>query len=182
MKDINYLREIAQICIEELNAIDIYPNITANKFTINGRLKKTWGRCLYDYSKNHNCRIEIKADLLGDDVSEKLLRNTILHELLHACNECIESRCHHDGKWAEYAELVSDCYGMNIQQYVTHEELEELDDRKEYRYKCEHCGKIMTVKKYRAPKWYMHPHGYVHHCADGCKGAVLSEYYGFRKI
>ena len=183
MRDIIYLREVAANCIDDLNAIGIYPNITADKFTINTRLKSVWGRC-WTHWKDHRTSwtftIEISARLLGNTVPENSLRNTVYHELLHACDEC--AFCHHDGKWAEYADLVSDCYGLDIKRCTSTAEKGVEDTRKEYKWKCSACGQTFTKKAYRAPKWYMHPRGYTHKGCPCGTGYVMSEYYGYKAV
>lgn len=183
MKSITYLREVSQRCIDELNAIGIYPNITPDNITVNNRLKRVWGQCWTHWGLNRTTwwfEIEISPKLMEDDVSEEALRNTVLHELLHACDECVN--CHHGGKWAEYAELVSDCYGVKIQRCTSSAEKNIADDRNEYKWKCSACGKIFTKKGYRAPKWYMHPQGFTHKGCPCGKGYVMSAYYGYKLI
>ena len=185
-KDINYVRQMTQSCIEELNAIGIFPNITADKVTINNRLKATWGRCWTHYD-NYNrtawhFTIEVSSRLVGDNVPENSLRSNLLHELLHACDECV--KCGHNGKWKEYAELVSDCYNLNIQRCTSTAEYHVEDVRKAYSYKCSVCGRKFVHMAYRAPKWYKHPQGFMHtNCPSGNKKAyIMSEYYNYKLI
>ena len=182
MKDVTYVRAIAQNCIEELHTIGIYPNITPDKITINTRLKSVWGRCWTHWENNSRTAwhftIEISSQLCGDNVPDNSIRKNLLHEMLHACDECVNE--HHGGKWAEYAELVNDCYGLNIKRCTSSAEYHVEDTRKTYRCKCSKCGKIIAKKGYRAPKWYLHPQGYTHTCADGTKNSIVSEYYGFK--
>ena len=184
MKDINYVRAMAQNCIEELNAIGIYPNITPNEFTINGRLKNVYGRCFTHWDNRQKTEwhftIEMSARLLGDNVPEKSLRIVTLHELLHACDECVQ--VHHGGQWKTYAELVSDCYAVDIKRCGSDREYGIENDKNEYKWKCSACGQTFTKKAYRAPKWYMHPKGYTHKNCPCGKGYVMSEYYGFKLV
>ena len=182
MNNVKYLREVAQSCIVDLNQIGIYPNITADKFTINNRLKSTWGRCWTHYKNNKTewwFNIEISGRLMEENVPLDSLKNTVYHELLHACDECVNE--HHGGKWAEYAKLVSRRYGINIQRCTSHTEKEVEDIRKAYKWKCSACEKTFTKMAYRAPKWYKHPQGYIHTGCPCGKGRVLSEYYGFKE-
>ena len=181
MKDINYIRAMAQNCIEELNAIGIYPNITADKITINTRLKRVWGRCWTHWENNShtkwNFTIEVSSRLLGDDVPDNSLRSNLLHEMCHACDECVNAN--HGGKWAEYAELVSDCYNLNIQRCTSSAEYHVVDDRKRYVCECKHCGGKVWKMGYRAPKWYSvtekhMANGYYHKCADGTHGQLIN--------
>ena len=182
MTQIENLRQLAKESIAELNAIGIYPNVTPNDFSINTRKKTSWGTCWTHYKNHHTSwtfTIEISSRLFTDG-AEKGLRETVMHELLHACDECIN--CEHGGKWKEYAELVNDCYGLNIKRCNSNKDKGLAEDRNEYRCKCTKCGKMMVKKGYRAPKWYKHPQGYTHTCIDGTKNPIVSEYYHFKPI
>ena len=183
MTQIETLRQLAQESIDELNAIGIHPNITPNEFSINTRKKKSWGTCWTHWDNSNRTKwhftIEISSRLFVDG-AEKGLRETVLHELIHACDECVG--VHHGGKWAEYAELVNDCYGLNIKRCNSNADKGLAEDRNEYRCKCSKCGKMIVKKGYRAPKWYKHPQGYTHTCIDGTKNPIVSEYYHFKPI
>ena len=182
MTQIETLRQVAKESIAELNAIGIYPNVTPNDFSINTRKKTSWGTCWTHWGNHHTSwtfTIEISSRLFADG-AEKGLRETVMHELLHACDECVN--CEHGGKWKEYAELVNDCYSLNIKRCNSNKEKGVVEDRKTYRCKCSKCGKIMSRKGYRAPKWYMHPKGYTHRNCPCGKGYVMSEYYGFKLV
>lgn len=182
MTQIETLKQLAKESIAELNAIGIHPNITPNDFSINTRKKTSWGTCWTHYENHHTSwtfTIEISSRLFADG-AEKGLRETVMHELLHACDECVN--CEHNGKWKEYAELVNDCYGLNIKRCNSNADKGLAEDKNEYRCKCSKCGKMIVKKGYRAPKWYKHPQGYTHTCADGTKNPIVSEYYHFKPI
>ena len=184
MKDINYVRAVAKQCIEDLNAIGIYPNITPNDVTINNRLQRVWGRCWTHWENNSRTKwhftIEVSSKLLGDDVPDKSLRSNLFHEMCHSCDECVN--VHHGGKWKEYAELINDCYNMNIQRCTSSAEYNVEDNRKAYGWKCSACGKKFVKMGYKAPKWYIHPKGYTHKNCPCGKGYVMSEYYGYKLV
>lgn len=164
--------------LDELSVIGLYPShLESVKIR---KQNKKFGCCHTIYVPStkkvlHN-NITINRKFVEENASDKSLKNVICHEICHAMEDCV--CCSHDGKWAEYAELVNDCYSMNIKQYGSYEEYElTRTEKNTYRCQCERCGKIMTRMGYRAPKWYKHPHGYTHTCADGKKGSIISEYF-----
>ena len=65
-------------CIENLNAIGIYPN-EVSEFKINTRAKKRWGQAR---KINGVYSININVLLLQDDCPERALLETLYHELL----------------------------------------------------------------------------------------------------
>lgn len=177
------LKKIAKECIAELNAIGIYPNITENEFTVNTRAKTRFGQCKYcnvQYRYNPitlkrepisaTMSIDISSFLLDDRNDINSVRTTIMHELIHACNECVG--VHHGGKWLEYANLVGDCYNMDITRCSNFSERLNADVNKErieknkskqkhYRLKCPCCNRIITdVYRQREPKWIKHTKDY----------------------
>jgi predicted SprT family Zn-dependent metalloprotease len=183
MKDINYVRAMAQNCIEELNAIGLYPQITANDFFINTSIQKTLGVCWRNKKgyTNNKYMIEISTRMLGDDVLEEGLRLTILHELCHASD--ITFKDGHTGKWKEWAELVNDCYAVNIKRCILTAKYNipprKQPPKKKYVCECKHCGGKVCRMGYRAPKWYSLTekhiaHGYYHKCADGTHGQLIN--------
>ena len=176
------LKKIAKECIADLNAIGIYPNITENEFTVNTRAKTRYGQCKYrnvqyEYDAKTLKRkpisatmsINISSFLLDDRNDINSVRQTVMHEALHACNECVGE--HHGGKWLEYAELVNDCYNMNITRCSNFSERLDADVNKErmqsrqknkakvirYTLKCPCCNSIIAdAYRQRKPKWIMH--------------------------
>lgn len=174
------LKKIAKECIAELNAIGIYPNITENEFTVNTRAKTRYGQCKYrnaQYRYNPitlkrepisaTMSINISSFLLDDRNDINSVRQTVMHELIHSCNECIGA--HHGGKWLEYADLVNDCYNMDITRCSYFNERLNADVNKErmqsrkksetkhYMLKCPCCNRIIAdAYRQRKPKWIMH--------------------------
>lgn len=143
-------------CKEELNAIGIYPNITEQKVKAT-KQSRSWGKC--KWNSRDGFRITISTKLLDESTPYRSLRQTMLHELLHACDECLS--CSHDGKWLEYANMVNDCYGLNIKRSNSAEELNcMIEDKKVYVITCERCGNINHYVRYRAPRVYAHLSNY----------------------
>lgn len=136
MKDLmKYVNE----CMDELNAIDIPYSKKVEKWEINKRAKNRWGQCRKNYD---SYSINISVRLLDDEVTEKALKTTIIHELLHTIEGCMN----HGYKWQKYADLVNDCYNYNVKRVTSIEE-KGLDKEKEklkckYVFKCSNCGAI----------------------------------------
>ena len=90
------LDEMFRECIDEMSAIDI-PFGKITKVTVNYRAKSRWGQCSkrYDYLDGAIYTININCDLCHPDASERGLKETIIHEILHTCPDCM---CH-TGEW-----------------------------------------------------------------------------------
>lgn len=161
------LEQYGKQCIENLNAIGIYPN-EVDSFIVNTRAKNRWGQTR---KRNGHYTININSLLLEEDCPEKSLYETLYHELLH----CIDGCMNHGVKWQQLAELVSDCYNVDITRYSSDEKklgkelAEEKIQKNIYRVKCCRCETIITRMGYRAPKWYMHPEWYT---CKKCGGTV----------
>lgn len=150
-------------CIKDLNAIGIYPN-EIYEFTVNTRAKGRWGQARV---RNGIYTININADLLEDNCPEKALRETLYHELLH----CVDGCMNHGAKWNRLADLVNDCYSMNITRTSSTEEkvgteyaqvikAKAISELKVFSIKCTSCGTVSTKRGNRAPKWYAHPNNF----------------------
>ena len=176
------LQALANVAINNLHAIDIYPNIDIMDFKVNKRYKNRYGTAKRRYNGNGNYTysIEISAFLLDKRNDEKSVMNTIYHELLHCCDECWKDG--HRGKWKEYAELVNDCYNMDIcrasyfSERLNEEVLKEKKEREErasytFHWCCEDCGNTNFCIQKRAPKWYYHINMY--QCTE-CKSHNLT--------
>lgn len=137
MKDLIFF---ANQCINELEAIDV-PINNVVEWTVNTRAKGRWGQCR---RKNGKYSINISSRLLEDDVTEKALKDTIVHELLHTIDGCMN----HGTKWLMYAELVNDCYNYNVKRTSTDSD-KGIDTKAEkmkskYVFKCESCGQVVA--------------------------------------
>lgn len=162
-------------CLDNLEAIGLRPyKLTSVKLR---KQNKKFGCCHIRYNAKsgeikHN-RITINRRLIEENADDKAILQTLYHEILHSMRECFD--CGHDGKWAEYADLVNDCYSMNIKQYGNYDELGlvKKDERKTYKCQCDKCGKIISAKYYRAPKWYTHCERFTHHCDNGKTGNIF---------
>lgn len=151
------LEQYGKMCIENLNAIGIYPN-KVESFTVNTRAKKRWGQT---QRKDGKYYININIELLNEKSNENGLIETIYHELLH----CVDGCMNHGSKWQDLAELVSDCYNVDITrcsndekklgvEYANELRIARQQSKKEFKIKCCKCGKITSRLCYRKPKWY----------------------------
>lgn len=151
------LEKYGKMCIENLNAIGIYPN-KIESFTVNTRAKRRWGQTR---KKDGKYYININAELLNENASENGLIETIMHELLH----CVDGCMNHGKKWQELAEIASDCYNVDITrcsndekklgvEYANEYRTKMSQDKKLYKIKCSECGCETSRMCYRKPKWY----------------------------
>ena len=162
------LIEYGRNCEEELKVIGlILPKPV--KYEITNRTTKCWGKCITCPSWDYII-IRISGWLLDDEIPEKTLHQNILHELAHGVDE---NKHGHKGKWLEYAELISDCYVVDIKRLVTDEQRDSVKDTETYQknvvakrqtrsnnvsweficdnYDCEIYGHVWKYK--RMPKW-----------------------------
>lgn len=156
------LNIVAKECMKMLDDIGIkYGNVT--EFKVNTRSRR-WGQCKCvpgGYS------INISIALLDERNDINGLKNTIIHELLHTCDGCMN----HGPKWKAVASKVNDAYGYNIKRCsAASEKGVEKDTRPkhkviEYKYeiRCEDCGHI--YKRSKMSKVIQHPELYLcSHC------------------
>jgi hypothetical protein len=170
MKEMYNLYQLATEALDNLNAIGIYPHVTPNNFTVNTRALKRFGQAQYKTVNGVKVySINIASFLLDKRNEEKNVMQTIYHECIHCCDGCM---CH-TGEWKRLAELVNDCYAMDISRLGSSKEILHEDVYKErmeklraktskrignntYKYHCycEECGYEITRIYSRAPKWY----------------------------
>lgn len=140
MRDLN---KIAYECIDELNSIGIQHGKIL-RFEINTRAQKRWGQCR---KTPYGFTINISYRLLGDDVDIMALKNTIMHEILHTCNGCLN----HGSEWKRQADRVNRAYGYNIKRCTSAEEkgLEMVQTTKliKHQFVCERCGQVIRRQK-----------------------------------
>lgn len=106
---------------------------------VNTRAKRRLGCCIY---REGVYRIEVAAALLDDP---PMLRETLLHELLHTCPGCRN----HGEKWKQYASYVNSKLGTSIQRTVKMEGSFAPLRHEEVKYilRCESCGKEIVRKR-----------------------------------
>ena len=150
-------------CIENLNAIGIYPH-EIDSFVVNTRAKRRWGQA---QKRNGRYSININVLLLNKNCPENSLYETLYHELLH----CVDGCMNHGIKWQQLAELVSDCYNVDITrtssddkklgvEYANEVRTIKEQNMKTFIVQCVDCGTKTTRHGMRSPKWYIHPEWY----------------------
>ena len=143
MRDLN---AIAQECMKMLDDIGIeYGKIM--EFKVNTRARR-WGQCK---RVSGVYSINISATLLDESNDIDGLKNTIIHELLHTCNGCMN----HGEKWKMMANKVNNTYGYNIKRCSDVSEKGVKKDTRpkhkaityKYEVKCQKCGNIYQRSK-----------------------------------
>lgn len=133
MKNLNNL---FNQCIKEVKAIGIEPgNIVA--VTVNTRAKTRWGQT----KKNGNSyTINISDRILQDEQDDLIAKDTIIHEILHTCTDCMN----HGFNWKALANKVNRAYPQYHISRTTSAEEKGIEARKavDYRYNviCKECG------------------------------------------
>ena len=96
------IRVLMKEAEEELRSIGIKPSSKILEIKANHRAKKRLGCCKIERKGlGQVFRIEISAVLA--DASDKVLKQVILHELLHTCPGCFN----HETNWKKLAEMVN---------------------------------------------------------------------------
>ena len=121
-------------------------------FAVNTRAKRRLGVCK---KTGDRYRIEIAASLLDERASETLLKETLLHELLHTCYGCMK----HTGRWKALADRVNAAYGYHITRAAEEDVLPEaLTEQPRYRVTCPHCGAV--YERFKRSQFIQHPERY----------------------
>lgn len=109
---------------------------------VNTRAKRRLGCCRF---REGTYTIEVSAGILQ---SPDLLKETLLHELLHTCPGCRN----HGPLWKSYAAVVNQALGTSIQRTVKVEEAFSPLRREEVKYvlRCQSCGR--EIKRLRMCK------------------------------
>lgn len=135
------------------------PSIPDEKYKV--VIKKSLRKYIIKYENFKKYEIEISKWVF--DLDEKIIKNTIIHELLH----CLPYCNNHGKVFKKYAKLINEKLGYNITRAGNKkEDFEksnmEYEEDKEYKYKivCTKCGNIFYrkrltknfVKKYRCSR------------------------------
>ena len=126
-------RKYEDILFEELN-IPIAHEIV---YRVNTRAKKRLGQCKLTNSWLRCFEIEVSSLLLNDDIPEETLANTIIHELLHTVEGCMN----HGAKWKALANKINKTYGYEIARTTNREKLGIKEGKTiNYKFECTCCG------------------------------------------
>lgn len=159
------INRLAKDAKDELAAvgIDVSAQITCIKE--NRRAKKRLGCCKKDRNTlKENFTIEISTVLDGE--SDQVVKEIIIHELLHTCKDCFN----HGKKWKRLAALVNSAYEYHIKTYADREILnieEKAEGKLRYEIRCTQCRHVGY--RYKRSKMIVNPHLY--RCAK-CGGAI----------
>ena len=171
------LEKLFKQCIEELKSIGIdldKTKVGEIDISFSKRKTKRYGCCkqaepdestayrknrIIYYQKYNKHHIEISKWLM--DLNEDIIKNTIMHELIH----CFPNCNNHGKAFKLYAQIINEKLGYNISRLGNKQEdyrksnLELKLDKSNYKYKiiCKDCGLIYYrqrlsknfIKKYR---------------------------------
>lgn len=159
------LYTISRECLAEVRAAGITPG-RIYAFELNYNLSRVWGRCCYDWGMDAST-IELQPFLLKDETPLEVLKNTLIHEILHTCEGC-----HNHGKlWKSYADKMNALYGYHISRLANQEEITACMEAGTYKPKprraqeptryiieCMGCGQ--TIKRSRESDFVRFPSMY----------------------
>lgn len=164
LKELTNLWKVAEVCKEELREINIEFSESV-EFKVNTRAKSRFGQCKFVDNIYTDYEIEITDRLLKNDATIDGLKNTIIHELLHTVEGCMN----HGTKWKSLADKVNRAYGYNIKRASSCAEKgikEEIVPKKvNYMFKCKDCGQV--IKRTRMSKFVRY---YTYYRCGGCNG------------
>ena len=152
MKNVHYIYET---CKEMLDDLNIETGNIIN-IKVNTRAQKRWGRCKRvptPYGISYE--IEISSSLLSDDLDDEPAENTMIHELLHSVDGCMN----HGAKWKSLADKVKKKYGYDIKRCTSAEE-KGVDTSVKAKHKivCTKCGhvgyRMRESKVTKHPEWF----------------------------
>jgi len=138
------LNQYANECMRELDLIGI-PYCKPKRWKSSKKMTRTYGNCksvrYLDGTVKEIKEIAINEWLLDEEIPDIILKNTIMHELIHTINHC----GNHGNEFQKYAKIVSSNLGYRIQTYVSKEESKIVSERhkpKDYSYfvYCPNCG------------------------------------------
>ena len=126
---------------------------------INTRARRRLGWCYYQSGRYW---IEVSQAVLED---EDLLKQTLVHELLHTCPKCRD----HGPKWKAYAQTVNEKLGYRIERTVKTETPAGSLRHEEIKYilECQSCG--AQIKRMRMSKAVKSPWRYRCPCGGKLK-------------
>lgn len=132
--------------LEKLNNIGIDCG-EVTELQVNTRAKRRWGQCKYN-TQTGTFFISISSKLLEEDVPDSALYDTLVHEMLHTCEGCLN----HGNEWKELADKVNAVYGFNIKRTTSAEEKGLTSEVYEpmpvkYLIKCPNCGHVYKRRK-----------------------------------
>lgn len=118
---------------------------------VNTRATSFWGKC---HKTKGTFWVEVVEELLT--VKEKDIMNTLVHEVLHTCKDCMN----HGPQWKAYANIMNQKYGYNIKRTTSAEEKDivRTDDDYKYIIQCEKCK--TKIHRQKTSRLIQHPNYY----------------------
>lgn len=154
MEMFNYGLEVVEACgIEYGNIVDV---------SINTRAKSRFGQCRYNKIAG-TYAINISKFILDDDVDNKAVMETIIHEILHTVEGCMN----HGKKWKSLGKIIEREFGYCITRTSDYNkfseslekkmEVERATKKSNYVFKCAGCGQtIHRERMSKFVKYYRH--------------------------
>ena len=131
MKD---LKKLTDECLADLRKLGIEPGKISRVY-VDSRATRRWGVCKTKKGSGI-FEIGISKFLLGDDVDEQQVKNTIIHELLHTVDGCQD----HTGRWKVLAEYVNRCLPEYCVKRTSSEDEKGIERNHKYLIVCTKCG------------------------------------------
>ena len=157
-----YINNLYEKVLEEARDLRIpVSDQIKNDITINRRARSRFG-CCKKIRKGSRETFEIELSYRLLDCEEKVIKQTLAHEVLHTCPGCDN----HGALWKEYAGRMNERYGYHIKRTETAEGLgikEETALRKRpqkenYVLVCKNCG--VRISRTRMSNVVKHPSHY----------------------
>lgn len=160
--------EIAKHVCDSVNIP--YREIVSTK--VNKRAKSRWGMCRYVGKEQFE--IEISDRLLQPGVSNKALMDTLLHEILHTCKDCMN----HGKVWKMYARRLNEIgYDIKCTASAAEKNIKEEPVIRRYRYTvtCERCGHVYKYQRRGSVVQSLQRGSTRCYCSCGCNKLTLRE-------
>lgn len=143
MKKLN-ADKLLEEAIEQVTSTGIEPGKINPVVGINTRAKSRFGKCSKVPYREYDYEIEINALLLEAD--KKKAMNTIVHEVLHTCKDCMN----HGPRWKRYADIMNHKFDYDISRTNSYEQLGIERPKPRYTIVCQDCGN--TFIRYKKSK------------------------------
>lgn len=155
--------QLLALVITQARAVGIpVPADIDPRVTLNTRAVARFGCCI---RRGSACRIELSARLL--EAGEPYIRETLAHEVLHACRGCRD----HGERWKSYAARMNAAYGYHIKRTATWEAMGLADEKPvKHLLHCERCG--LEFRRTRSSALVEHPERY--RCR--CGGRIIKKF------
>lgn len=139
------INAIAGEALKELHKAGIFPSKNIKEIKENKRAKKRLG-CCKKVMVNQSEEYSIEISTVLEQETDQMIKEIIIHELLHTCKGCFN----HGKEWKRKAAEVNRMYGYKIKTYAEPKQ-QDIENKTEPGYKyiieCKGCGTIGYRKK-----------------------------------